>query len=127
MDKPLEVTFFYKKEPEDKTNEEENNRILRFSYRFGLRLYIESPEEEQITTEEEQIKPDIEIVADFNVDYWIKKEAEEPSEEALHEFMIHNVPYHAWAYWREYISNITGRMGVKPIFIPMRNHSKNRI
>lgn len=125
LDKPLDITFFHKKESEDNANKEENKQILRFSYRFGLRLYIESPEEDEFNDEEEdQIKPDVEIVADFNLDYWVIESIEQPSEEAVKEFMIHNVPYHAWAYWREYASNTTARLGIKPIFIPMRNHHK---
>ena len=45
---------------------------------------------------------------------------ENPGQEALEQFVLHNASFHVWPYWREYLASQCLRMNLAPIPVPMR-------
>lgn len=58
-----------------------------------------------------------ELAADFLLQYQIKGDWDNP--EALREFTVHNVPVHAWPYWREWLQSTVTRIGLPPLILSM--------
>jgi hypothetical protein len=96
----------------------DSHKIALFFFTAGVRL-IDSASEKL-----EEIPDDavfIEITAQFCAHYRIKDGTDETClKQALEEFGRHNVGYHVWPYWREYVQSSCGRLGIiPPIPIPM--------
>lgn len=98
-----------------------NFKVVAFDFAAGIRLV----DQRQLKTLEEN--PDIadealylEITATFSSHYRLKDGADENSlVDAFGEFGRHNVGYHVWPYWREYVQSTCARIGIPPIPIPM--------
>ncbi len=61
----------------------------------------------------------IEITAEFCAHYHLRQDADKAElQAAFEEFGKHNVGYHVWPYWREYVQNTCCRMGIPPIPVP---------
>lgn len=96
-------------------------KVLLFDFAAGIRLV----DQRQLKALEEN--PDIadealylETTATFSAHYRLKDGADESSlVDAFGEFGRHNVGYHVWPYWREYVQATCARIGIPPIPIPM--------
>ncbi len=56
------------------------------------------------------------IRATFIAEYHMRGELDDV---ALQEFATHNVSYHVWPYWREFLSDASARLRIPPIMLPM--------
>lgn len=88
----------------------DKNVILVFP-KFELKAYSE---EDKI----KQDKPFLKIEAIFMLIYQAK-DLSGLNEEAFESFGQANGVYNAWPYWREYVQNITSRMGLPSLTIPV--------
>ena len=39
-------------------------------------------------------------------------------EDSLKVFALHNVSYHVWPFWREYLMNMCSRLNLPPVTLP---------
>lgn len=61
----------------------------------------------------------VEFTAEFCAHYALRQGADETElQVAFEEFAKHNVGYHVWPYWREYVQSTCGRMGIPAIPVP---------
>ncbi len=88
-------------------NEEWNYRLV---YTAGVRLIYSSDKEK---SSENDFKPLVEIVGDFEAKYYSMKEL---TEDEIKEFSKNSVGYHVWPYWREYVQSSCTRIGLTPVF-----------
>jgi len=60
----------------------------------------------------------LDIKATFAIDYFVKTTAKftEPEYQTFAEL---NGVHNAWPFWREFVLNLTSRMGIRPIMIPV--------
>ncbi len=63
-------------------------------------------------------KPIVDIQATFLLTYELKEPEIFPPAHFL-AFARMNGIYNAWPYWREYVQNVTGRMGLPPLTLPV--------
>ncbi|MEZ5555240.1 hypothetical protein [Haliea sp.] len=82
----------------------------RFNYAVGVRLILDSEEEE---SKADDYEPLIEIVGQFDASYLSLNEL---SEDQLMAFSQDNVGYHVWPYWREFVHSSCARIGYTPAF-----------
>lgn len=93
-----------------------------FIYEMGIRLSKSEDTIEQVEDEEEQSdeeKPSeflLQLEANYSCHYWLK--SRDIDDECLHEFGTHNVPYHAWPYWREHVQSTLAKCGVDNVSLP---------
>ena len=57
------------------------------------------------------------MVADYSM-------GQDPGQEALERFAVHNASFHIWPYWREYLANQCRRMNLPPVMLPMRQFNR---
>jgi hypothetical protein len=96
-------------------------KVVVFDFAAGIRLV------DQRQLKDMADNPDIvnealyvEITATFSAHYRLKAGVDESSMvEAFAEFGRHNVGYHVWPYWREFVQNICARIGIPAIPVPM--------
>ena len=93
---------------------EEFDLVWHVWFRGVARLYRGEVKEEA----SERPAPLAEISADFLLQYSFRDDWT-PNPEALHEFSIHNVPIHVWPYWREWVNNVTMRIGLPSVILSM--------
>ena len=62
------------------------------------------------------------IEATMIADYVMKQN---PGEDALEQFALHNASFHIWPYWREYIYNQCQRMNLPKFMLPIRQFSRS--
>ncbi|WP_062267063.1 hypothetical protein [Endozoicomonas arenosclerae] len=106
-------SYRYVRECNQFQSEDDNGNVVflyKFIYEVGLRLV--DPEQDQ--QDEEFIKSEIE--ASYSVEY---ASNEELDQEQIAEFSKHNVAYHVWPYWREFVQNSCMRVGASPIIVPL--------
>jgi hypothetical protein len=104
--------------PDDNTI---NFKVVVFDFAAGIRLVdqrsLKALEENPDLADEVSY---IEITATFSAHYRQQDGVEENRlVDAFGEFGRHNVGYHVWPYWREYVQNTCARLGIPPIPIPM--------
>lgn len=84
----------------------------RFIYTLGFRL-VGSEEDTDI----ENYEPQLEIIGSFCARYNCQRKL---TEDEVRAFSENNVAYHVWPYWREYLQNMSARMGMKEVIeVPM--------
>ena len=89
--------------------DKEKNVIFVFP-KFKLKAYSER--------DKEQDRPFLNIEAMFVLVYQAK-DLSGLNEKAFESFGQANGVYNAWPYWREYVQNITSRMGLSSLTIPV--------
>ena len=95
----------------------DSHKIVLFFFTAGVRLIDSASENLEEIPDNDVL---IEITAQFCAQYSLKDGIDEISlKHALEEFGRHNVGYHVWPYWREYVQSSCGRLGIPPIPIPM--------
>tara|TARA_R100000306_G_C4362741_1_gene136101 strand:+ start:483 stop:1046 length:564 start_codon:yes stop_codon:yes gene_type:complete len=62
--------------------------------------------------------PAVELTATYEVQYSLADPEEVPDEDLEH-FCSMNPIHNTWSFWREYVYNVTGRMGVEPVLVPL--------
>jgi hypothetical protein len=94
-------------------------RLWRVDFQTRTRL-LPTPPEGEVT--QDNIPDDSKLIADlsarFVLIYVLDKDAE-IDEKALTEFATHNVSYHAWPYWREWLQSTCARAGLPHIPLAM--------
>jgi len=96
--------------------EEENQGIMAFFFEASIRLVDDSIDEK----DDAFVK--VEIVATFASEY-ILSNANDFDEDAMSEFLNHNVQHHIWPYWREYVQSTCARMGLPAVPVPHQFYS----
>lgn len=96
-------------------DEDKENGVVAFQYEAGVRLVDDSVDEK----DDKFIQ--IEIVATFTSEYQLT-EASAFEEDAMSEFLNHNVRFHVWPFWREYLQSTGTRMGLPVIPLPHHFH-----
>lgn len=105
------------------TNKEtgDTSKTAMFYFTAGVRLI--NGESLDAAETQENVPDDavyVEIETDFCAHYSLDEtDDEEKLLPALEEFGRHNVGYHVWPYWREYVQSVCARMGIPPIPVPM--------
>ncbi len=94
-------------------DEREDGKAVRYRFRYDLGVRYT----DQDLDEDDEGFLKIEIAAEFEAHYLCDERL--PDEE-IELFAKLNVPYNIWPYWREYVQNICGRMGVPLINIPFQ-------
>lgn len=62
----------------------------------------------------------LEIEAEFCAQYRLSPTADQDGlRPAIEEFGRHNLGYHVWPYWREFVQSTCARLGIPPIPVPM--------
>jgi hypothetical protein len=93
-------------------------KLWRVNFQTRTRL-LPTPTDGELTLDN---IPDEKLIADlvarFVLIYVIDKDAE-IDEKALTEFATHNVSYHAWPYWREWLQSTCARAGLPHISLAM--------
>lgn len=100
---------------------EDENPIHLFRVYVDLGVLWTGLEEGESDDEEpDDVKAKIEavIVAEYQM-------AEDPGEEALHEFALRNASYHVWPYWREFVATQTMRMNIPKLVMPAVQFASN--
>jgi hypothetical protein len=97
-------------------------RLAVFVFAVGVRLVDQNAlrlaRERGEDISEGDVK--LEIKAEFGAHYTIADDADlDAMGEALGAFCQHNVGFHVWPYWREFVQSICSRMSLPPIPIPM--------
>lgn len=59
---------------------------------------------------------DVEIACSFSLEY--ESEGEIDPDDFRH-FAYFNATFNAWPYWREYAQNLSTRMGIEPLVVPL--------
>ena len=96
-----------------------------FIYSLGMRfLECHDTEEDNLEADAEADainKQPLEITAKFKALYF---SAEKINQDSISEFCKDNVGYHVWPYWREFVQNNCGRLGI--ISIPVETYLVER-
>ncbi|MDX8410609.1 MAG: hypothetical protein R8K46_01880 [Mariprofundaceae bacterium] len=92
-------------------DEDEKTGVVSFQYEAGVRLVDDEIDE----AGDDYVK--VEIIAVFASEYQLS-EAAAFDEDAMSEFLNHNVRHHVWPYWREYLQSTCTRMGLPVIPVP---------
>ncbi|WP_420599967.1 hypothetical protein [Neptuniibacter sp.] len=88
-----------------------------FETQEGMYAYIYTYEAAiRAVTEENSDEAIMEIKAIFEVVY---TSPEEVNHEVISEFGNHNVGYHVWPYWREFVQSTCMRLGISAISVPL--------
>ncbi|RME58747.1 hypothetical protein D6779_05805 [Candidatus Parcubacteria bacterium] len=93
------------------SDENEAGGLVIFFFEAGVRLVDDKADEES----DDFVQA--EITAIFSSEYMLR-DKEAFDEEAMAEFLAHNVRHHVWPYWREYVQSTCGRMGLPIIPVP---------
>jgi hypothetical protein len=80
---------------------------------FGAREIYGNPEEEGGEVELWKVE------ASFRL-YYLLKSLDDITHKDLMGFARVNGPYHAWPYWREFLQNMTMRMGLPPVVLDIK-------
>jgi hypothetical protein len=96
-------------------------KLILLDYAAGVRLVdgdtLATLEQGEGPPEEAQY---LEIEAEFCAQYRLDPSADlEAHRPAIEEFGRHNLGYHVWPYWREFVQGTCARMGIPPIPVPM--------
>jgi len=91
--------------------EAEKTGVVSFQFEAGVRLVDDEVDE----AADDYVK--VEMVAVFASEYQLS-EAATFDEDAMSEFLNHNVRHHVWPYWREYLQSTCARMGLPVIPVP---------
>jgi hypothetical protein len=96
-------------------------KTVMFYFAVGVRLIdARSQEADQSAAELGHEAVYVEMDAEFSAQYRLAGSGDEHDlRPALDEFGRHNVGYHVWPYWREYVQSTCARLGIPPIPIPM--------
>jgi len=99
----------------------DTQQLFRVYIEFGAR-WVESPAEGKDTSEspgtDEKARIEGVIVAEYVMQ-------EHPGNEALEKFALRNASYHAWPYWREFLSSQCLRMNLPKIVLPTVQFASN--
>jgi len=99
------------------TDLETHTVIYRFS--AGTRLVESSTAATVAPAEVSSESVYFEITAEFTAQYQLRRQIDETEFNAvMEEFGRHNVAYHVWPFWREYVQSVCCRMGIPPIPVP---------
>lgn len=90
-----------------------DGQLARIYIRFGTRWV--NPNEDGYT----DIKAFVE--ADFIAEYQVTNKLEQA---AIDEFALKNVSYHAWPYWREFLSSQCERLRLPRVILPTVQFNK---
>lgn len=82
----------------------------------GLRVLISSTFLFRVGLESGPPVADLRATAEL---LYLKKSDTEISEADIEQFALLNVPFNAWAYWREFVQSSLGRMNLPVISIPL--------
>ncbi|MDH5369598.1 MAG: hypothetical protein OEW99_06215 [Gammaproteobacteria bacterium] len=90
----------------------DDNKIwdYRFMYEIGLRLIFS--EDEEISKEDDDFEPIFGIISNFEAKYFSDVKLDDKE---LKAYSAHNVGYHVWPYWREYVQSSCTRIGLSPV------------
>lgn len=96
---------------------EDEISLYRYTYALGLRFVPSEQRElhEGGEISDEELEPYIEFKASFFADYYSNEELEK---EAIDKFGDQHVGYHIWPYWREFLQNACGRLGIEVLSLP---------
>lgn len=101
---------------EDQLN---GDRKIVFNFSAGTRLVDKDAAAGVGATELDDSAVFIEITADLCAHYDVPADLDiEDYQAAFEEFGRHNVGYHVWPFWREYVQSSCNRMGIPPIPVP---------
>ena len=97
-------------------------RIAVVVFSVGVRLVdqkaLSESREGGLELRDDAVK--LEIKAEFAAHYALPDEVEiKALGPALAEFCRHNVGFHVWPYWREFVQSTCTRMGFPPVPVPM--------
>lgn len=102
--------------PENQVNKA---RTVVFNFAAGTRLVNKDAAAEVGQAELDDSAVFIEITAELCAHYNIPADLNiEEYKAAFEEFGRHNVGYHVWPFWREYVQSTCCRMGIPPIPVP---------
>lgn len=74
--------------------------------------------DEPVPPSEDDDPDDLEIAVRFELTYdWLRDEA--PDLDDFVHFGYYNGTFNAWPYWREYAQQVTTRMGITPLVVPV--------
>lgn len=73
---------------------------------------------EELPAYDAEEPPAVELTAHYEVQYRLE-DSEAVSEDDLEHFCSMNPIHNTWSFWREYVYNMTGRMGVQPVLVPL--------
>lgn len=93
---------------------EGQSEFARFRVHTGLRLLRNQGQDAEAPDGEVCVEVNAAFVADYEVVSPISDD-----EEALSAFAQKNAVFHVWPYWREYVHNLTYRMRLPNIVLPM--------
>lgn len=97
------------------TGDENNIWEYKFNVAIGLRSITDG--DEDVSLEDPDYKPLLEIVANFQARY---ESINQLSEDEIKAFSVDNVTFHVWPYWREFVQSSCSRIGLNPILdVPM--------
>lgn len=94
--------------------DDEQAMLFRVFVDLGFRWVLEDQDDDEPEDLEKEAVL-AEVTAVFVAEYYMFNE---PSNEALDEFALHNASYHVWPYWREYLSANLVRMRLPKHTIP---------
>ncbi len=84
----------------------------------GSRLVVTTDFRLEAFLDENDPKPVLAIRASFLLIYEVR-DFEGLTEEGFQQFADLNGVFNAWPYWREFVQNTVGRMGLPPLIIPV--------
>ena len=104
--------------------EETNQQFFRVVVEFGVRWGrpVADMDLGGDTDDEASVSQLAFVEATMIADYVMKQN---PGEDALEQFALHNASFHIWPYWREYIHNQCQRMNLPKFMLPIRQFSRS--
>ncbi|MCL6271224.1 protein-export chaperone SecB [Sansalvadorimonas sp. 2012CJ34-2] len=96
-------------------SEQGEQEVLVYKHAMAMRVVNEHEADE-----DGQPQILLEIQTTYRVSYSIKDGL--PSQEAMAEFALHNVPHHIWPFWREQVNATVLKAGLPSVVIPMRHY-----
>ena len=104
--------------------EETNQQLFRVVVEFGVRWGrpVADMDLGGDTDDDASVSELALIEATMIADYVMKQN---PGEDALEQFALHNASFHIWPYWREYIYNQCQRMNLPKFMLPIRQFSRS--
>ncbi len=100
-------------------NQVNKDKTVVFSFAAGARLVEKESADKANPVELDDSIVFVEITAELCAHYNVPGELViEEYEAAFEEFGRHNVGYHVWPFWREFVQSTCNRMGIPPIPVP---------
>jgi len=92
--------------------------IFRVVIRFGAFWIPQKTTEENFSEESIQAIIEAEMICEYIMN-------QNPGQDALNEFALHNASFHAWPFWREYLSSQCLRMHLPQLMLPTMMAASN--